>query len=684
MAELEQGLRPIGVETPLGQDALVLTAFAGEERISGLFSFDLQFLSERGDIQPDEIVGENIDFYVRFPDGEPRYFNGHVNRFTYMGQGDRAHMYRATVVPWLWFLTKGADCKVHETGSQQNAQDIIDGLLSELGFSDYKWDLKRTPEKRDYCVQYRETHFEFITRLLAEEGIFYYFKHEQGKHELVMTDHVGGVFDCEDGDVQLLSNLSQPEVTDNLSSWNHDYEFTTGKFAHTDYDFEKPSTSLLVTKDTLVSLPAVKKYEVYDYPGEYVDKGLGDGLAQLRMESEEVAFDTVTGSSECRSFSPGGRFEVKDHHNAGEAGGKWVLTAVQHTADQGGQYFSGGPHSDEIYRNSFKCIPAATVFRPPFRPKPGIHGIQSAVVTGPAGEEIYTDEHGRVKVQFHWDRLGKKDENSSNWIRVSQVHAGEGWGMMDIPRIGEEVVVSFLDGDPDRPLIVGRVYNAEKTPPFALPAEKTRRGNSTKTHKGSGYNEMSMDDTAGAEQIRINAQYNMDTTVGNNQTLDVGVDRTVKIGSNEAITIGADLTLDVGNNRTVTVKTDEDIDVGSNQKYKIGSNQTGEVGASREVTIQSDDKLTATNQTVALSGKQTTDVDSDISVKSGTKITVEAGASIELIVGGNSIKIDQAGITIKGIQVNVEGTATVGVKAPKTDINADAMLTLMGAMTKIN
>ncbi len=287
-------------------------------------------------------------------------------------------------------------------------------------------------------------------------------------------------------------------------------------------------------------------------------------------------------------------------------------------------------------------------------------------------------------MQFHWDRLGKKDENSSNWIRVSQVHAGEGWGMMDIPRIGEEVVVSFLDGDPDRPLIVGRVYNAEKTPPFALPAEKTRRGNSTKTHKGSGYNEMSMDDTAGAEQIRINAQYNMDTTVGNNQTLDVGVDLTVKIGSNEAITIGADLTLDVGNNRTVTVKTDEDIDVGSNQKYKIGSNQTGEVGASREVTIQSDDKLTATNQTVALSGKQTTDVDSDISVKSGTKITVEAGASIELIVGGNSTKIDQAGITTKGIQVNVEGTATVGVKAPKTDINADAMLTLMGAMTKIN
>ena len=305
MADLTQGDRPIGVETPLGKDVLLLTSFVGEEQISGLFSFELQMMSNRGDIKPDEIVGENIDFYVRFPDGEPRYFNGHVNRFTYQGQGDRAHMYRAHVVPWFWFLTKGADCKVHETGTQQSAQDIIDGLLGDLGYTDYKWDLKRTPEKRDYCVQYRETHYDFVTRLLAEEGIYYYFKHEQGKHELVMTDHVGGVFDCEDDKVQLLSNLAQPEETDNLSSWNHDYEFTTAKYSHKDYDFEKPSTDLLVSKDTLVKLANNRNCEIYDDHGLYLDKGVGDGLAQLRMEAEEAGFDTVTGSSECRSFFAG-------------------------------------------------------------------------------------------------------------------------------------------------------------------------------------------------------------------------------------------------------------------------------------------------------------------------------------------------------------------------------------------
>ncbi len=694
MAELVQGDRPIGVETPLGQDTLVLTAFAGEERISGLFSFDLQFLSEKGDIKPDQIVGENIDFYVRFPDGEPRYFNGHVNRFAYMGQGDRAHIYRATVVPWMWFLTKGADCKVHETGTQQNAQDIIDGLLSGLGFSDYKWDLKRTPEKRDYCVQYRETHYEFIARLLAEEGIYFYFKHEQGKHELVMTDHVGGVFDCQDGEVQLLSNLAQPELTDNLSSWSHDYEFTTGKFAHTDYNFETPSTALLVTKDTLVSLPDIKKNEVYDFPGAYLDKGLGDSLAQLRLEAEEANFDTVTGSSECRSFSPGGRFEVKEHHNDGEAGGKWVLTAVQHTADQGGQYFSGGAHSDDIYKNNFKCIPAATVFRPPFRPKPRVHGIQSAVVVGPPGDEIYTDEYGRIKVQFQWDRLGGKDDKSSFWVRVMTPWAGANWGMVHIPRIGHEVIIDFLDGDPDRPVMTGMVYNKENMPPYGLPANMTQSGIKSRSSKGGGaanFNEIRFEDKMGSEEVYIHAEKDKNEVVENDHTVSVGHDETMDVGNDRTRTVGHDETVTVQNNRTRTVVSNESVTVGKMRTHTVGINEAITVGATQEVTIGAAQAITvganqATNvgnnqssevgkdQSVEVGDNQTTQIGKDQSIKIGDnqtiqigkKLSINVGDEISIVTGKAKLIMKKDGtIQISGKDISVDAKGKINIKAAK-------------------
>ncbi|MEQ9408991.1 MAG: type VI secretion system tip protein TssI/VgrG [Fuerstiella sp.] len=677
MIELVQDRRAIGVETPLGKDKLALTAFTGEERLSGLFNFDLHLISDEASIKPDEIVGKQIDFYVLFPDEEKRYFNGFVSRFVYSGKNDRVHMYRAQVVPWLWFLTKGTDCRVHETDGQQSAQDIIDALLGELGFSDFRWDLKRTPEKRDYCVQYRETHFEFVTRLLAEEGIFYYFTHEQGKHELVMSDHVDGVFDCKDSEVRLLSNMAQPESTDNLRGWNHEYQFTTGKYAHTDFDFENPTTSLLVKKSSLVSLPENTKYEYYDFPGLYFDKGLGDTLAQLRMEEEEANHNTVSGGSDCRSFSPGGRFEITEHHNDGEKGGKWVLTAVQHSAQQGGSYQVGAAHSNEIYRNSFRCLPADVVFRPGFRAKPRIYGIQSAEIVGPAGEEIYTDEHGRVKVQFPWDRLGAKDEKSSNWIRVSQVHAGAGWGMMDIPRIGEEVIVSFVEGDPDRPLVVGRVYNGQNAAPWALPGEKTRRGNTTSTHKGGGYNELSMDDTAGKEELRINAQFDMNSNVNNNQTLNVGVDRTNTIGNDEKITIGNDSIIEIGNNQEISIGANQEVSIGANQEVSITDNQEVQIGANQEVTI-------GANQEVNIDSNQEIAVGSNIEVSAGSKIEISAGTSIELIVGGNSIKLEQSGITINGVKVAIEGQAEASMKAPITKINADGMLTLMGAMTKIN
>jgi len=685
VATFQTNLRPIGIETPLGKDKLLLLSFAGGEQLSGLFRFELQMMSEEGKIKAADIVGKSVDFYVRYPDEEQRFFNGIVSRFTYTGQNDRSHLYSAEVVPWLWLLTKGSDCRVHETEKKKDAKDIIDGLLGELGFADYKWELKRTLEKREYCVQYRETHYDFMTRLLEEEGIYYYFKHARGKHELIMTDNVNGVFDCKDAEVQLLSNLSQPEITDNLTGWNHQYEYTTGKYAHSDFNFENPSTSLLLDKSSLISLQDNSKYEFYDFPGIYGQKGLGDALATLRMEGEEARHNTVSGGSECRSFSPGGRFKVAKHHNEGEKGGKWVLTSVQHTASLGGNFLSGAAHSDQIYQNSFTCIPADSVFRPPYQPRAGVHGIQTAVIVGPAGEEIYTDKFGRVKVQFHWDRLGKKDDKSSFWVRVSQVHAGQGWGMMDLPRIGEEVIISFLEGNPDRPLIIGRVYNGDNAPPFGLPGEKARRGNTTKTHKGAGSNEISMDDSAGAEQLRVNAQFNMDTNVNNNQTLKVGVDRTNTIGSNETISIGADQKVTISANQTVAITSNQTLTVDGNQASTIAGNRTDSVGIDEDSSVGGKQTLTiGGDQTISVGGNQASDIGGNMTLNSGAKIVIEAGTSIELIVGGSTIRIDAAGVEIKGAAIKIEGTATASMKAPATTVEGDATVTIKGGMCKIN
>lgn len=663
MVDLKQAERPIGLETPLGQDTLALTAFSGEERMSGLFRFELQMLSEEGDIKPNQIVGQPVDFYVKHPDDEKRYFNGIVNRFIYAGKNDRVHMYRAQVVPWLWLLTKGSDCREHEADGQNNAKDIIDGLLGDLGFSDYSWDLKRTPEKRDYCVQYRETHYDFLTRLLAEEGIYYYFKHEKGKHELVMTDHVDGVVDCKDAEASLQSNLSQPEVTDNLSSWHHEYEFTSGKFAHTDYNFEKPTASLETKTDSLVKLSGNSRLEFYDHPGRFNEKGLGDSIAQLRMEAEEAAHDTVTGSSVCRSFSPGGRFQLTKHHNQSEQGDKWVLTEVHHSAQQGGSYLSGVGPSDEIYSNSFRCIPSKTVFRPPHQPKPQVHGLQSAVVVGPSGEEIFTDEYGRVKVEFHWDRNHQGDEKSSFWVRVSTPWAGTNWGMINIPRIGQEVIIEFLEGDPDRPIVTGMLYNKQNMPPYKLPDNMTQSGIKTRSSKSGStdnFNELRFEDKKGEEEIYIHAEKDLNCVVENNETRKVGYED--------------------------KDKGDQEIDIYNDQKLKVGvgskgGSQTVEIFKDRNVTLKTgNDGLIVEqgNMSVVMKmGNQETNV------KLG-KSSTEAMQAIELKVGSSSIKIDQTGVKIKGMMVTVEGSTKAEVKAPMTEVKGDGMLIIKGGITMIN
>ena len=661
MIELDQKDRTLTITTPLGKNKLVLTSMRGEERISDLFRFDLDLLSTDGNIDPKSILGKNVTFSVVSPEHGMRHFNGIVTVFGHSGQTDRTHTYHMVVRPTLWKLTLANNWRMHAT--EKTARDVVDDLLSELGVGDVEWDLSGTPRTREYVVQYGESHYDFIHRLMAEEGIYFYFRHEDGKHALVFCDKADGGFDCLDYETHMPGNKSA-KLVDNIISWQREYEYTPGKAAQTDYDFTKPSTSLLATKNSLVSLEGNDALEVYTFPGGFTETGESDGRTGRSIEGREAGFDTVSGSSHCRSYSPGATFEITEHHVEAEKGKRWMVTSVRHEADLGGAYVTGGDDVGSQYHNWFTAQPAAVPFRPEqAKPKPRVMGPQTAVVTGPAGEEIYTDEHGRVKVQFPWDRLGSGDETSSFWVRVSTPWAGSNWGMVHIPRIGQEVVVSFLNGDPDYPLITGMVYNAENMPPYALPDNMTQSGVKSRSSKGGSadhFNEIRFEDKKDAEEIYVHAEKDFNAVIENNETRRVGFedmdagDQTLEVYNHQSVTVGEG---SGSGNQTVTVQQHR------STTLNAGNDSLEVARGNRDVSIKM--------------GNETYKLDLGKSEK-------EAMQSIELKVGSNSIKIDQTGITLSGIMVNVEGTGMCEVKAPMTTVKGDGMLTLRGGMTMIN
>ena len=647
MSSATQKERRLEIETPLGKDVLMLESFSGQEEMSRLFSYDLHLLSARDDIKPDEIVGKNVTFWVEYHDGSDRYFNGYVNRFSFLGTGDRLSIYRAQVVPWLWFLTRASDCRIFQN---QTVPDIVKDVFTKAGFQD-KFKVKSVSGDHpswEYCVQYRETHFNFVSRLLEHEGIFYYFEHEHGKHTLVLSDQTAGYVDAKENQVHLREKLSAGNPLSEILSWEHQYDYRSGKWSQTDYNFETPSNNLFVQTSSKVKLEGNDKLEFYDYPGEYEVKGDGQNDLKLRMEEEETSYNVVSSTSTCRSFHPGAKFKLVEHHADEEKDQGYVVTAVHHSATGGGSFVSGGTGLN-TYSNSFTCIPDDTLFRPArLTPKPMIHGIQTALVVGPKGEEIYTDKYGRIKVQFYWDRLGKKDEKSSCFIRVAQMSAGKGWVRLAIPRVGQEVVVTYLEGDPDRPLVTGVVYNAEQMPAYTLPDEKTKsyiKSNSSKG--GQGYNEIRLEDKAGQEQIFIHAQQNMDTRVLKdsmtaiigNRNLIVGKDD--KTGNNVQKVWNQNLNWivggasdyyesdyffhagmgDNGGDVHYTAAHNEFRSIQENSNTTVGTNRSEQVGG---------------NQSLSVSGNQDEQVGGNYSMGVGGQLYINAGATLVIEAGTKS------------------------------------------------
>ena len=591
MVDFSQKSRLLAIDTPLGEDVLLLTRLAGEEALSTLFAFEIEAYSLRKQIPPADIVGKNVTLKLSLTDeqalyqpGTYRYINGYVQSFRQDGnQLQELCGYTAVVVPWLWFLTQTSDCKVFQF---KNVKEIATSIFDENGFSDYQFRLVGQHPEREYCVQYKESDFDFISRLFEEEGIYYYFEHQNGKHTLIISDHLGGYGQCQESQVDYRAGT---ESEHSIHTWHHHYQFRTGRYAKRDYDFKKPRNRLQTTATANMKVPGVSKFEHFIYPGRYEDKGLGEQLTRLRVEADEAAHDIVHGEGGCRSFTSGHTFTLKRHDDAPGEVAEYLLLNLYHEAQD--YSYTVDDETEKTYSNRFQCISAKTIYRPPqITDWPKMQGPQNAMVVGPAGEEIYTDEYGRVKIQFPWDRYGQYDENSSCWVRVSHNWAGKNWGAIFLPRIGQEVIVDFMDGDPDRPLITGRVYNADQMPPYSLPGNKTQSGILTRSSKegtGANANCLRFEDKKGEEQLLIHAEKNQDIEVENDETHWVGHDRTKTIDHDETVFVHHDRTETVDNNEKITIGVNRTEQVGNNEKISIGANRTESVGANEKITIGS-------------------------------------------------------------------------------------------------
>ena len=472
---LTQENRMLNINTPLGPNEVLLTGISGAEGISEPFTFDLTLISERNNINYEDIIGQNVTVSILLPSDNRRFFNGIISRFSQQrsgedGEGDLHYaLYSATIVPWFWLLTRTSDSRIFQGLS---VPEIVEKIFKEKGFNDFRIALG-SYEAKDYCVQFRETDFNFVSRLLEQEGIYYFFEHEDGKHTMVLTDSPDGHNPCPHQESARYHQISTGARLDEdvIVSLMKTQEIRIGKYTVNDYNFKTPTADLKVEVNCQIALGPGER-EIYDYPAEYSARTEGDRLANIRMQGEEAKITTITGASNCKAFTSGYKFNLTGYYRHEMNDTSYVLVSINHNATEP----AGGSDSGSAatYNNNFYCIPFDVPFRPPLvTPKP-IGSVQTAVVVGPKGEEIYTDEHGRVKVQFHWDREGKKDENSSCWIRVSQPWAGTGWGAMFIPHIGHEVIVEFVEGDPDRPIITGRVYHGTNMPADKLPEEKTK------------------------------------------------------------------------------------------------------------------------------------------------------------------------------------------------------------------
>jgi type VI secretion system secreted protein VgrG len=659
MATTQDG-RLLSIITPLGKDFLLINKLSATEEISKLFSYEVELLHEENEagteptvVDVQALLGQSATITIeqkqtdRSADAK-RTFSGMISRFSQGMRHTRFTSYTATIVPHAWIMTQNSQSRIFQ---HKTVPDILKKVFEEYKVN-VGFELQGSFKARNYCVQYRESDFEFVSRLMEEEGIYYFFEHADGKHKMIIANTPQSHRDCPSkSDIPYFIEIPGEYYAPSIHGWNVNYQLLTGKVTLWDYNFQLPTMKLDGEQPSRYNIGGNQELEFYDFPGGYarkyddIDRTGSERsdltnvfpdkqkTAEIAMQAFDAKHKTASGVGDCSSMTAGHRFKLLNHPNRA-LNGQYIITSITHEAVQSPTYISGD-EVDQAYTNSFTCLPHGAG-APPFRPlrttpKPTVRGSQTATVVGPAGEEIFTDKFGRVKVQLHWDREMRFDPDSSCWMRVATSIAGKKWGTMFIPRIGQEVMVDFLEGDPDQPIIVGSVYNPETMPHYELPKYKTLSYFKSRTSPddGKGFNELRFEDKQGKEQVFIHSQKRMDVrvrgsyyeTCGGNRQEVIGVRTDNKPGGNLAITVGGNYDLHVKDSMYIGI----------------------------------DKKL---NETVK--GVVVEDYQSSLSTMVKTKaelnameIIMEAKTKISLKVGGNCIVIDPSGITIAGTMVKI-------------------------------
>ncbi|MER9970798.1 type VI secretion system tip protein TssI/VgrG [Mesorhizobium sp. M0060] len=657
------------VQTPVGAELLTFTHLVGRDEISRCLAYTVGFVSPSPDIDPLKMLGGAVS--IEGESNPQRWFSGIVSEFRLTRIEDRLAYYEAVVRPWLWFLGNTTDCRIFQNMS---VIEIVEEVFSKYSTAKFEKRLQGSYPPREYCVQYDETDLDFVQRLLEHEGILYFFEHGEGKHTLVLADAMSKLKPApgyEKVPYHFEGQGSRRDV-EYITEWIPGSSVRPGAYVHTDYDFKKPGADL-TAKSAQPFNHKLAAGENYRQPGAHLEVSRGDSLAAIRREEIQAVHQRIAAVGTVRGLYSGCTFKLDGFPREDQNQEYLVVSAEYRLFDPG--YRAHADVDSENFKVILGVAPTALPYRPPrVTTRPIMRGPQTATVVGPSGEEIFTDKYARVKVQFHWDRLGKKDQNSSCFVRVSQTWAGSGWGFIQIPRIGQEVIVDFIEGDPDLPIITGRVYNASQMPPYGLPGSATQSGWKSDSSKGGGgYNELMFEDKAGSELVNFQAQkdhhllikhdrnklvqhdqsdridhdakhsvgHNLDEDVGNNKTVKIGVDQTTDIGNNDTETVGA--------NRSLTVGSNETIGIGSNSTETIGIAHTQTVGAVQTITVGAArvDSVGA-SETRTVGGPQANTIGATRSVTVGAAQSHDIGAADSWniaadqtiqIGGGQTVKI---------------------------------------------
>ncbi len=722
--------RPFRIYTPLGKDVLMLTAFQGEERISQLYKYTVSAISKRPDIEAKDLLLKPVRLALRLSDKNDRDIHGIVSRLT---RGSRAPLgytaYEIDVVPQHWQMTLDTGFAIYQNKS---VREICDEVLKGTS---HEWKMLRTLEPRPYTFRYRESRWNFVARLLEQEGIWFRFEHKGSDDKLVLADSVASA-QAQWGVTKL--HYTGPNVKEHrLTDLRMDaVPYVAESRVRTASEF-LPSQNINAVTPSQGAFKPPAEVKAYHFEQQMTAHRTGidhhGGLtpadaaklppdtkvyARLRQEAAEAGAVRFSGDSRYVGMEVGARVEVTDHPNP-TLNAALFLTAVFHSGSNGS--YDAGDEGAPTYKNSFEAIIAGTPYRPPrVTPWPVVGGAHTGVVVGPEGEEIYTDKHGRVQVVMKWDRDNDRTLEHSCWMRVAQSLAGNRFGAVFLPRVGHEVMVEFLDGNPDNPIVVGSLYNADNLPPWELPKHKTQSGVRTQsTLKGTTletYNELRFEDRIKEEQIYVQAEKDLDTLVKHNETRMVRNNRTTTIHVNDEKTVekGHDYTtveegeqeikvlknqrsLYVNKNNNITVdgseiihvKQDRQLQVGGNQQHQVQGNNSTAVQGSQDCTVQGDDTTTVAGGNSSLTVNQGNlamgATVGSVSIRSGGgSVSIEGMQQIELKVGGSSIVIAPGGITIRAPSVTVEAAGAAQINSAVTQINGSGMVRINGGITLIN